>query len=361
MLLFIFQKYKIQNTKYKILNIVSQTFLSILFGLALIGVIIFQPNLMKNKENRPEPPAPQNHTGSVIGNLSFDVQLPELVNPPYLNSPYLAAENNPKFYPIRNWDTPAIELQAKAAVAADLASERIFYQKNINDPLPIASLTKLMTTLIVLENYNLDGLIKISKTAIETEGDKGGLVVDEELSARELLKIMLIESSNDAATALAEKNGELGVQKFVEMMNQKAQTLAMNQTKFKDPAGLNGGNISSVSDLLKLVKHLFSLWPGIAEITRTSTLTVFSADGKISHQLKNTNLLLEKNPEIIAGKTGYSNEANGCLLILTKINPSSSLKISEENKIITIVLGSSDRFGETEQLINWLKTAYIWK
>lgn len=326
----------------------SQTFLSIIFGLALLGIIVFQPVLMKNKENRFQPLTPSNSPNPAVANLPLEAQLGEFINPPYL-----APENNPKFYPIRNWEVPAIELQARAAAAADLSSDRFFYQKNINDPLPIASLTKLMTALIVLENYNLDGLIKVSKTALETEGDKGGLVLGEELLVRELLKIMLIESSNDAAVALAEKNGELGVQKFVDLMNQKALALDMRQTKFKDPAGLNGGNTSSVSDLLKLAKHLFSLWPGIAEITRTPTATVFSADGKISHQLKNTNQLLEKLPQIIAGKTGYSDEANGCLLILAQIN--------EKNKILTLVLGSADRFGETEQLINWLKTAYIWK
>ncbi len=327
----------------------SQTFLSIVFGLALLGIIVLQSGFTKNKENRSESPsAPQSQTGSAIGNFSFGAPIAELVNPSYL-----AAENNPQFYPIRNWDAPAIELRARAAGAADLSSDRIFYQKNINEPLPIASITKLMTALVALENYDLDGLIKISKKAVETEGDKGGLVVNEELSARELLKIMLIESSNDAAVALAEKNGELDPQKFVELMNQKALALDMRQTKFRDPAGLNGGNISSVSDLLKLAKHLFSLWPGIAEITRTPALTVFSADGRISHQLKNTNRLLEKTPDIIAGKTGYSDEASGCLLVLTQIN--------EKNKVIAVVLGSPDRFGEIEHLLDWLKEAYIWK
>lgn len=331
----------------------SQTFLSIIFGLTLVGIIFFQTYFAQKDESRFEAStfqaAPQTASVSDLSaDLSSAVKLPEVDN--YF---YLSVENNPQFYPIRNWDVPAIELQAKAGAAVDLSSERFFYQKNINEPLAIASLTKLMTALVVLENYDLDGLIKISKTAIETEGNKGALVLGEELTVKELLKIMLIESSNDAAAALAEKNGELSVQEFVELMNQKALALDMRQTKFKDPSGLNGGNVSSVSDLVKLAKYLFSAWPEVAQITRTSALTVFSADGKISHQLKNTNQLLGKIPDIIAGKTGYSDEANGCLLIVAQIN--------ENNKIITVVLGSSDRFGETEQLLNWLKAAYIWK
>lgn len=337
----------------------SQTFLSIIFGLALVGIIVFQPNFTRDKEGRSEPPSPQTAPErNFSAALPLAAKFPELANPSYLT-----AEDNPQFYPIRNWDVPAIELRAKAAVAADLSSERLFYQKNINEFLPIASLAKLMTALVTLENYDLDGLLKISKTAIETEGDKGGLILDEELSVKSLLKIMLIESSNDAAVALAEK---IGIQKFVELMNQKARDLNMLQTKFKDPAGLNGGNIASASDLLKLTKHLFAVWPGMVEITRTSDITVFSADNKISHQLKNTNRLIEKTPEIIGGKTGYSDEASGCLLILAQIYPAplcsaEKCGTGEKNKIITVVLGSPDRFDETEQLINWLKTAYIWK
>ena len=78
-------------------------------------------------------------------------------------------------------------------------------------------------------------------------------------------------------------------------------------------------------------------------------MIVYSSDGNIEHRLENTNALLGKNDEIIAGKTGFTDEAGGSLILLTK------------NNIITVVLGSPDRFGESEELINWLKLAYIWE
>ncbi|MDP1629508.1 MAG: serine hydrolase, partial [bacterium] len=305
----------------------SQNFLGFLFALTLSGIILFQSHLFPVSQNRQDIPV---SPAKFPTPFNLEASLPTAVKLPGL--PYLVIEDSAQFFPIRNWNTPSIELEARAGIAADFSSGRLFYQKNIDETLPIASLTKLMSALVVLENYNLDDLVKISKEAIMTEGDKGGLIMDEELSVEALLKIMLIESSNDAAVALAEK---IGVQRFIESMNQRASDLNMSQTKFKDPAGLNGGNVSSVSDLLKLARHLFFVWPEIAEITKTQTATVSSVDGKINHQPKNTNKLLGKIPEILGGKTGYSDEANGCLLVLMQIN--------EKNKIITVALGSPDR------------------
>ena len=103
--------------------------------------------------------------------------------------------------PQRNWSVSALELNAEAALAISDDGERIYYNKNINEKRAIASLTKLMTAIIVLENYNLDEIIKIPAEAVRREGSRGDLRPSEEITIRALLNVMLIDSSNDAAIA----------------------------------------------------------------------------------------------------------------------------------------------------------------
>lgn len=246
--------------------------------------------------------------------------------------------------PRRNWSTPALELQAEAALAMRPDGERIYYNKNMEVKRPVASLTKLMTAIIVLENYNLDEVIRITRSDIEKEGSQGGLAPTEELTVRSLLDIMLIDSSNDAASSLARQRPD-----FISLMNQKAKDLGLRNTHFTNPDGLDEeNNYSSAFDVAKIFVYLFSAHPEVLDVFKTQNMVVYSADGKIMHRLQNTNELLGRMDEIIGGKTGYTDKAGGSLILLTK------------NNIITVVLGSSDRFGESEKLIKWLEIAYFW-
>lgn len=253
--------------------------------------------------------------------------------------------------PRRNWSAPALELEAEAVIAMRPDGERIYYNKNMEVRRPVASLTKLMTAIVVLENYGLDEIIKVPAAAVRREGSRGDLRPFEEITVRALLDMMLIDSSNDAAMALAEKNYD-----FVFLMNKKAKELNLLNTHFTNPDGLDeDNNYSTAIDIAKIFSYLKNTYPETFEILKTKNMVVYSSDGKIEHRLKNTNELLGRVSEVVAGKTGYTDEAGGSLVLLI-----SGLSFGDKNEIITVVLGSPDRFSESEKLIQWLKEAYIW-
>lgn len=262
--------------------------------------------------------------------------------------------------------TPSLDIKAKSAIIADTKIKQILYQKDIYKKMPIASLTKLMTAIVILENFNLDSSIKISEEAILTEGDAGNFVVGENISIRSLLYALLIASSNDAAIAIAENTPnkfvfrilgpvdsnlitpEQRIKAFVALMNKKAQELNLNSTYFSDPAGLLEQTQSTAYDLMNLSFYILEKYPIIFEITKIKEMTITSIDNLFIHKLVNTDKLLENMDNIIiGGKTGYLDEAGQCLLVLIKIN----------DKIFTnIILNSPDRFKEMQQLIELIKT-----
>lgn len=267
----------------------------------------------------------------------------------FASSAYITPDQNPNFLPIRDWSVPFIEINSKSAIATDQDASRIFYQKNITEKLPIASLTKLMTAIIVTENTKLDSIVKISKEAINQDGLAGKLILDEEITIENLLKALLIESSNDAAKALEEyflnQNMDL-----INMMNEKAQFLGLTNTHFSSSSGLlDKDNYSTAYDYAKLIAYSLrsdTIWG----ILKMSSANISSVNNSSIRRLINSNQLLGRVTGMIGGKTGYTEEAGGCLLSVTKIN--------SDIKIISVVIGSNDRFGETEKLINWIKSAY---
>ena len=248
---------------------------------------------------------------------------------------------NPNFLPIRNWSINQPEIEAKATLILGVEKNKILYQKNIEQVLPIASLTKLMTGLIVLEEMDLDQVITISQEAVKAHGDNGGLVVDEKISVKNLLYVLLMESSNDAAVALAENFREVPL---VDLMNKKAEELGLANTHFTDPTGYNPTNLSTALDLAELVKYSLEQ-PLIWQILKTPNIDL------PNHHLTNTNQLLGHWSGVIGGKTGYTDEAQGCMILV--------IEQIYENLVI-IVLGAEERFLATEKLINWAKEAYIW-
>lgn len=261
---------------------------------------------------------------------------------------FLIASLNPNFIPIRNWGIEEPDIQAKAAGVFDLSGYKFLYQKNINEKLPIASLTKIMTAIIALENLKLDDIVTISKEAIMTEGENGHLILGEKLTILNLLYIMLMESSNDSAVALKSTLSD-----FVDLMNQKARELRLENTYFSDSTGINQLNYSTVSDLVRLTSYSFSN-PLIWTILDTKEKEIYSQERNFKHDLINTNKLLGDIPEIIGGKTGFTDEAGGCMLIAIKI-PNKS-----EQYLIIIVLGSKNRELEIQKLVEWINKAYVW-
>lgn len=241
--------------------------------------------------------------------------------------------------PQRNWSVPELNIQAKSALAmeSDLENEKNLYSKNADIKLPIASLTKLMTAIVVLDNYNLQDTILVEKV------DDSKISVS--LSIESALYVMLIESSNKAAYALAEK---IGVEKFTELMDQKAIYIGLKNTFFAEPSGLSEKNYSTARDLAKLAQHIIKNYPKIIEISGLKEFNVPNF-GTIT----NKNELLGQISEIIGGKTGFTNAAQGCLFLAVN-------NAKANDYLIYVVLGSEDRFSEMKNIINWVNSAYLW-
>lgn len=236
----------------------------------------------------------------------------------------------------------------KAALSVDNKG-KILFEKNSRDILPIASLTKLMTALVVFdldETYDFTQLIEISKEAVEQEGASryGDLKQEDIFSLETLIHIMLIESSNDAAYAIGEVIGQEG---FVELMNIYAQDIGLENTHFINLSGLESSdfqmNLSTSQDLVKLARYILKEHPEIFEITANTSYEALNSDGSLHHFIpQNTNELLKEYPEIIGGKTGWSPEAGGCLLLILK---------DSDSYTINVVLGAYDRFEEMRKII----------
>ena len=264
----------------------------------------------------------------------------------------LYLENSIAPLPYEIDDISDFDIKAKAAIVLDQKTDMVLYSENSKEKMPIASLTKIMTALVVLENVDLDGVVTISKSAFDTDGRKDGLIINEKINAKDLLKIMLIRSNNSAAVSLAEHTSG-SVEEFVKLMNERASLLGLENTNFSNPTGFDSeGNYSTAYDIAQLFDYA-SDKPLIWEILRTQRLNLTSLDKKTKHRLKNTNLLLGRLKNITGGKTGLTDEAGQCLVLIVG-DP------VDDHKIISVVLGAEDRFLETEKLVRWVFRSYKW-
>mgnify|MGYP001577564802 CR=1 FL=1 len=265
---------------------------------------------------------------------------------------YIFPISEPSYLPVLNTAIERPQLAAKSAVVYDTRSSRFLYSKNHEDRLPIASLTKLLSAVVILENLNMDDIVRVPKEVVKVDGEKQTLYLDENIRARDLLKMMLIESSNDAAYALMRHASGQDLD-LLGLMDRKAVELGMNNSIFHDPAGLNDDALSTSGDLVKLVNYSLKfdeLWSILGE----KTTKVYSVDGRIEHNLNSTNQLLGVIPDVVGGKTGYTDGALGCMLLVVDVP-------GKNDKLISIVLGSKERFTDTEKLIDWVKGAYSWQ
>lgn len=284
-------------------------------------------------EATPAPEAAPNVPVQQKEQAGGDIQPEETVLPPAPSAAPVQAEQ-PAARP------EPLALSARAAIATKGSGlYTIRYQNNADERLPIASLTKLMTATVIIEQGMLGDILTVSRTAVQTEGAAGNLVVGETLVVADALRIMLIVSSNDAAVALQEFFAERGID-LVALMNEKARKLGMANTHFANPSGLDGeGHYSTARDMAALTAYSLQhrlIW----EILSYKSAMVRSADGAFSHQLASNNELVQKGVKAVrAGKTGYTEQALGCMI-----------SVLEDGSII-VLLGSQDRGGETEKLI----------
>lgn len=257
------------------------------------------------------------------------------------------------YIPIRDFTIAEPETSAKSAVLYDVSSGRLLYAKNINQRLPIASVTKLMTAVVIVDSLDLGRIYTVPAESVNVDGLGADIYKGEQIRGDDLLKAMLIKSSNDAALTFDVEAQKLGVD-LVAKMNEKARQIGMNDTAFTNTTGLDDPDaFSTAADLIKLVRYA-SDYDSIAKILTTPASVVSSVDGRFSHALTSTNQLLGLVPGIILGKTGYTDDALGTMAIEVMLG-------GGDDRLISIVLGTADRFGETMRLIEWAKKAYRWE
>lgn len=233
------------------------------------------------------------------------------------------------------------ELSAKSAISYDLETQTISFQKNIHQRLPIASLTKLMTLYIIMSESNLDQEVLITQEHLNIPGSKADLKPDSTYSVLELLQASLLNSSNQAAMALAEYNAG-SEEKFVEKMNKYAKSLKLTNTSFANPIGFDHKeNYSTAYDLTKLTLAI-SKFHTIIDTANKNKLTITNNKNQKTI-LKNTNHELQNALLLNGLKTGTTPDAGQCFIGLT----------SGPEKLITIVLDSKNRFLDTNNLIEY--------
>lgn len=236
------------------------------------------------------------------------------------------------------------KISAKNVLIKELNGQTLF-EKNSLEKKPIASLTKLLTAIVALQNYDKDDKFYIKETFLENESaEKSTNFKKGEIYNRDdLLNIMLISSSNISALALAEK---IGKENFIDKMNEVVKNLALKNSYFFEPTGFSEKNFSNLEDLYFLTKEILKNYPEIFEISRKST---FYIDNK--GYFYNTNYILPKYQNFIIGsKTGFTEKAGQCLILIVKF-PNSPL-------IFIGLLDSKDRIKDSEYLIKKLKEFY---
>lgn len=242
-----------------------------------------------------------------------------------------------------------LDLKSSVALVIDQDTGEVLFSKNDKTVLPIASLTKLMTGLVVSDaRLPMDEVITISQADVDTEkGSSSRLRVGTVLTRGELLHLALMSSENRAAHALG-RSYPGGLPVFVGLMNAKARLIGMNDTNYEEPTGLSSRNQSSARDLVKLVNVAYGD-PVLRELTTSREHQV--AVGRRTLQYRNTNRLI-KNPlwDIGLQKTGYITEAGQCLVMQTKV---------AGRKLIMVFLDSAgklSRIGDAERVRRWVES-----
>ena len=239
------------------------------------------------------------------------------------------------------------EISAKEYLVADLKSNFVLLGKATRESAPIASLTKLVTALAAAEYINLDNTVTITDEML-VPTSKPRLVAGENISAFNLLYPLLLESSNEAAIALA---ANLGQGRFVALMNDKARSLGMTQTTFVDPSGSGAGNVSTVEDLFALLRSIYNNRSFILQLT-TGRLDNSVYGRPAFNDLGNFNVF-GNYPEFLGGKMGVSESAGETMATIWNVIIS-----GETRPLAVVVLGSREAAQDTETLVNHVRATY---
>ena len=247
---------------------------------------------------------------------------------------------------------PRLNLKSNSALVLDQEGQRVLYAKNDDSVVPIASITKLMTALVVLDSGEpLDEPIKIQKEDRDgLKGTQSRLSVGMTVSRDDLLRLALMSSENRAAAALARAHPG-GTAAFVGAMNAKAVELGMWHSRFVDGTGLSSGNVANAQDLARLVNAAYR-HPLIREYTTDSEYTVRLANG---HKMRftNSNRMVKNSAwDIGLSKTGYIREAGRCLVLQAQI---------AATPVIIVLLdswGQLTRIGDANRIKKWMESRF---
>ncbi len=244
-----------------------------------------------------------------------------------------------------------IRLEAKSVYVFDIAKGEAIFELNKNIQLPLASIVKVMTALVALDQVPASSIVEISEEDIMVEGDDK-LLVGERWRLDDLLNFTLVKSSNDGASAVASAISAFSFggdkETFIDEMNKFAKEIGLKQTYFLNETGLDlsssvSGAYGSSEDMAKLFLYILENNPNILEVTQYSTLEVSSREAK--HNIKNSDSLTASVSGILASKTGYTDLAGGNLAVI--------FDAGFMHPVVAVVLGSSQegRFEDMKKLM----------
>ncbi|MFA6304828.1 MAG: serine hydrolase [Patescibacteria group bacterium] len=256
--------------------------------------------------------------------------------------------------PIRqNNNSVGMKVTAQAAIIVDKQTMSVLWQKNPDVERSLASITKLITALVFLEHnpgWQTEVVVQASDYRV---GGRAYVYAGEKILVKDLFNASLVASSNSATVALARSTG-LAPEAFVTAMNAKAKELGMAKSLFTEPTGLDPDNISTARDVAALAVAAFDK-PEIKSATQAEEYTLIVQNNKRREVLKNTDKLLNSYLNVLAGKTGYLDEAGYCLV--------SNVAGAGKSDILVVVLGSKsepDRFQDLKSLAQWAFDNYHW-
>ncbi|WP_022956334.1 serine hydrolase [Perlucidibaca piscinae] len=280
-------------------------------------------------------------------------QTPAAQKPVQLSAAEIAAEQRRrKPADIRNSLAMPLAIESRAALIANARTGETLYGKNMHQHMPIASITKLMTAMVVLDSgADLNDPITITNEDVDhLRNTTSRLSVGTTLTRADMLLLALMASENRAASALA-RTYPGGLQAAITAMNRKARQLGMHDSRFRDGSGLNGDNQSTPADLVKMVQAAYR-YPDIRAFSTMPEYQVHGKGGQLL-QYRNTNSLVKK-PEwdIGVSKTGFINEAGRCLVMMANINNTPTVIVLLDS------FGKYTRIGDANRVKKWLELAY---
>lgn len=278
---------------------------------------------------------------------------------PFRNSQVLGAAigirgdeilSDSRFQPAKTTQPNLNSITAKSFLVYDQESGYVFFERQPRLQLPVASLTKLLSALVVYSQGNLQDKIKVINEDLLDTKPLVGLVPGETVLVYDLLNSMIVGSSNDAAQVLARYVSELKRKNFVTLMNEQAKELGMDDSKFSNPLGFDSKfNYSTAQDLKRLADFTqkLSVFVSLGKKEQYS----FRSESGIIHTIQATNGLIKKHPEFEAIKTGYTETAKGSIITKAQLNG---------RGVVFIVLNSDNREADTLKLKEELTRVFKW-